>query len=197
MNTPQSPTPRLSCTGAILAGGTSSRMGHPKQDMRLTNGKTMIEYVHEALHVVCGDVVIAGECVSLPNCQRVTDRQPRQGPLAGIEALLASQMDRQYLVCPCDVPLITSDVLEALLKPNQSLCTVLRIAGSDSLFEPLPMRISADALELVRSQLQCGRRSVQALIEAISHDVVEVDARYKHQLTNINTMEEYQRLVAS
>jgi len=170
-------------------------MGQPKQDMRLPDGRTMIEHVHAALKVICSKVLIVGACEALSDCPRVADRHPGQGPLAGIEAVLATGCDRQYVICPCDVPLIHQAVLKRLLSKSDAMATVFGLPGATSSFEPLPMRLADDALTVVRSQLQHGRRSVHALVKSVSYEVVEVDVNEKRSLMNMNTIEDYRRVM--
>lgn len=176
-------------TGAILAGGLSSRMGTPKQNLRITmsNGEDvpMIDAVARVMREVCRDIVILGECETLHDCRRVADLRTGCGPLGGIEALLATGMDSQYLICPCDTPRITVDVLRALTT-NSALATVLTFDDAE-FFEPLPARIAAGALPMVRQLLDEGRRSVHELMRALHAQRVVVPASWRDRLRNINT----------
>ncbi|MCI0630301.1 MAG: molybdenum cofactor guanylyltransferase [Phycisphaerales bacterium] len=115
-------------TGAVLVGGGSSRMGRPKQDIVLSDGQTMLGRVVGTLAGVCEHVVLVGvnaaESTNLAGLDRpvrsVGDLRPGLGPLGGIEALLASGLDAEYLVCPCDVPMINARLLLKLIEPAQS-----------------------------------------------------------------------------
>ena len=127
-------------TGVVLAGGASRRMGRPKHELKLPDGRTMLEVVTEALREVCARVVVTGDMEI--GLQRVADLRPDQGPLGGIEAILASGLDAQYLVCPCDMPLVTGTLLQRLTGPADGGATVFQIEGEDSV-RPLPARISS------------------------------------------------------
>lgn len=171
---------RVPSTGAILAGGMSSRMGEPKQDIALADGRTMIEHVHGAMATVCERVVILGDCQSLPELQRVRDLRPNQGPLGGIEALLASGIDSHYLVCPCDVPRITPHVFHALLIASERPATMF-----DD--HPLPARIDATALAIVQQLLNDEHRAVWRLMEALDAERVAIPEGCETMLRNVNS----------
>ncbi len=184
-------------TGAILAGGESRRMGRPKASLPLPGGQTMIETVAETLAAVCRSVVVVGSADPVseaPSLRHLADLRPGEGPLAGIEALLASGLDTEYLVCPCDVPLVTAGLLERLTAPCGSLATVLRI-GAENAFRPLPARLSAASLDRVRAQLDRHERAVHAFIQSIDPHVVDMPREAADQLLNANTPAEYEALV--
>jgi len=186
----------MSVTGAILCGGQSSRMGAPKHELALPGGRSMIEVIAETTGSVCRQVIILGPDQILPGYRHVYDLRAAQGPLGGIEALLASGIDSQYLVVPCDVPLVTAGLLRSLLAETVATATVFRIEDTDRP-ESLPMRIRAGALDVVQRQLDAGRRAVHGLIEEIECEIVPLAARDGERLRNINTRAEYESLVAS
>ena len=180
-------------TGAILAGGGSTRIGSPKHALSLPNGSTMIEAVATALGAVCEHLVILGAEDAMPALPHIADLRPSCGPLGGIEALLASNIDTQYLVCPCDLPFVTSELFNALLQPTQATATVLRLEGSQQL-EPLPARISIEALDAAKRLLDEGRRAVYQLMEAIDVEEISAPKAWSRLLTNVNTPQEYAAL---
>ncbi len=181
-------------TGAILAGGGSTRIGSPKHALSLPDGSTMIEAVATALGAVCERLVILGAEDAMPALPYVADLRPGCGPLGGIEALLASNIDTQYLVCPCDLPRATSELFNALLRPSQATATVFRLEGSE-LIEPLPARICAVALDATRQLLDEGRRAVHQLMEVIDVEEVSAPNAWSKLLMNVNTPQEYAALI--
>ena len=180
-------------TGAILCGGLSSRMGQPKHDLTLPDGRSMIQCVAETVGAVCTKLVVLGPEDILPDLPHVSDLREGQGPLAGIEALLASGLDTDYLIVPCDLPLITAATLYRLLDPNEYPATVFRIEGSEN-FESLPLRISNSALDAVRSNLDASRRAVHRLADDFTFAEIPITAAQANELHNINTPEDFQSL---
>jgi molybdopterin-guanine dinucleotide biosynthesis protein A len=178
-------------TGAVLAGGAGRRMGRPKHDLKLPDGRSMLETVAAVLGAVCARVVVVGEVeTSLP---RVMDLRPDQGPLGGIEALLASGLDDQYLVCPCDVPLVTGALLMRLVETPEAAASVFRLEGDDA-FVPLPARISARVLVRVRALLDAQQRAVHRLVSSIDAEVIPLASAQARQLANANTRQEYEAI---
>jgi molybdopterin-guanine dinucleotide biosynthesis protein A len=183
-------------TGAILAGGASRRMRRDKARLTLAGGGTMIEAVAGALGVVCAGIVIVGGGgggAALPASRRLEDLRPGLGPLGGIEALLASGIDTEYLVCPCDLPRVSAEVLTALTRATERPATVLRVSGEERP-RPLPARLSTVALAAVRAKIDEGRLAVNALMDVLGPEVVEAPAAWEAALTNVNTPEEYDGL---
>jgi molybdenum cofactor guanylyltransferase len=177
-----------SITGAILIGGRSARMGTPKHQLKLPDGCTMLDRACETLLQVCGDIVIvdaAGSKRSLPH-RVIEDSRTDQGPLGGIEGLLASGLDREYLVCPCDMPLMTVEVLRMLLENDRAMATVLRLAHRQEP-ESLPMRLSATALPGVQSLLDQGQRSIWGLIKALPARIAPISSDWEKCFVNLNS----------
>lgn len=76
--------------GFVLAGGQSSRMGRDKA-LELFGGRSLIEIALETLRQAGVDAAIAGARSELSGFAPVVeDREPDQGPLAGICAALSA-----------------------------------------------------------------------------------------------------------
>ncbi|MHC4108401.1 MAG: molybdenum cofactor guanylyltransferase, partial [Planctomycetota bacterium] len=141
---------------------------------------------------VCSTVVVLGgeAAETLPGVEHIADLREAQGPLGGLEALLASGRDTEYLVCPCDLPLVTAGVLRRLTAAADAMATVFTIEGERAI-QPLPARISASALDLVRSRLDRGERAVHRLMEALEPEVVPLSKSDAKYLTNVNDPSDY------
>jgi molybdopterin-guanine dinucleotide biosynthesis protein A len=191
----------MKIAGAILAGGRSTRMGGPKHALRLPDGRTMIEHVAGALAAACPQLVIvdngiddARALVRGADC-RVEDLRPGEGPLAGVEALLASGLAERYLVVPCDMPLITAADLRLLEEtPHDCPAAVFRVQGEHDP-RPLPILLEARALPVVRELLDAGERSMRRLVERTGAASVPFPSAAAEHLANINTREEFDRLL--
>lgn len=173
--------------GAILAGGASSRMGEPKQNIVFRDSTPMIAHVHAALAAVCHRVVVLGDSVHLSNLERLDDLRAGRGPLGGIEALLKSGMSEQYLVVPCDLPQITADVLRALVSDSEKPASIF--AG-----RPLPARMSVSALPTVQRLLDDDDRAVWRLMDELEAECVSLPDAWSALLENVNTPADMERL---
>lgn len=167
-------------------------MGTPKTDILLPNGDTMMTAVIATLREVCAEVVVVGAKYS--GHRSIADRRAGAGPLGGIEALLASGLDETYLVCPIDVPLITSELLYRLTSPRGPVATIFEIEG-ESRIQSLPVRISASALEAAVAALDAGHNAVHALLARLDIARVPISRDEASALKNVNTPDDYNNLI--
>lgn len=181
-------------TGAILAGGASSRMGRPKADLVLSDGRRMAQTIAATLSALCNRVVIVGQCEGLLHLQRIADRTPGLGPIGGVEATLASAVDDQYLICPCDAPLLTVELLRRLLVDDGAAACVFQSDHQASI-HPLPCRLRGDLLADVQAFIARGGRSLWKIMEQLRPRVISLTLAEARCLANINTPEEYRSLV--
>lgn len=181
--------------GAILSGGGSKRMGAPKAGLLLPDGRSMIERTRDALASFCQRVVFVGSPHGIQGHGVVEDERKGVGPLGALEALLASGMDEQYLVVPCDLPLAPPAFLARLTRDDAlDGMTVFQIDGEDRP-SPLPCRIGVDCIEDITALIDAGERSIQSLIDRLGEDVVRepVAAREQPLLLNVNTPEDFEQ----
>ena len=113
----------------ILSGGGSRRMGVPKGGMLLPDGRNMLERTRDMLASFCGQVVISGNPHGAVGHQVIQDLRPDSGPLAAIEAVLASGISPQYLMVPCDLPLLPAGLLARLLVGEDEGMACFRVAN--------------------------------------------------------------------
>jgi molybdopterin-guanine dinucleotide biosynthesis protein A len=190
----------LRATGAVLAGGKSTRMGQDKASMRLSDGRMMIEHVVDALASVCEEVIIVGaNSPSLGSGHRVIqDERPGMGPLSGIASLLQCGIadNGQYLICPCDIPLITPELLTLLLQLTNAPAHAFRIQGN-AYVEPLPLRVSAAAAPVAQKMLDERDPAVWRLLQQLQPEIVEINSTDATRLRNVNTQADYQAILNS
>jgi len=179
------------CIGAILAGGESRRMGAPKEGVRLTDGRRMVEHVIAALSAVCERVVTVGECRGYQDesITRIPDLRPGLGPLAGIEAVLSSGLGDSYLVAACDQPFLTPGVLRRLIEKGVEEPRCFREEGGAG-FHPFPCYLPAACLPRVREALDAGRLSMRELIGVGRPEWPTVTAAEATRLRSVNSPED-------
>jgi molybdopterin-guanine dinucleotide biosynthesis protein A len=105
-------------TIGILIGGDSRRMGRPKALIRI-DGTTLIERTAALAAEVSEDVVLLGTPpFDLPTALKavpvIPDRHPGRGPMAGLESLLTARPHRPSMLLACDMPRLSSALLERL-----------------------------------------------------------------------------------
>ncbi|WP_231758221.1 molybdenum cofactor guanylyltransferase [Microbulbifer elongatus] len=112
----------------VLAGGLSSRMGHDKALLKLSNGRTMLEQAKgqfAQMRPVSG-LEIMPTLVSGRRPGGIPDEIEAAGPLGGLQAIYRhlQQWDLPcdaLLVAPVDMPLLTPGLLRRLCVAGQSV----------------------------------------------------------------------------
>ncbi len=102
------PQEAAACAGAVLAGGLSTRMGRPKAWLPFGDVVLLQRVVHRMRGVFPEIVVVGAAGQELPDAgvPVVRDRRAAQGPLAGLEAALASVSSPALFAVSCDAPFL-------------------------------------------------------------------------------------------
>lgn len=109
--------PVASRGGFVLVGGHSSRMGRDKALLEF-EGSTLAGRIAECVLRAAGNVTLIGP----PDRYRklgytvIADRMPGCGPLGGVYTALAASHAEWNLIVACDMPLVTTELFEALFR---------------------------------------------------------------------------------
>ena len=182
-------------SAAILAGGTSTRMGTNKGLMPI-RGRPLILAAADALRGRFGELFIVSDdaaAFAFTGLPVIPDRAPGKGPLEGIaSALEAARLDTLFVVA-CDMPEIDFALMERLLAaPPEYDCAVPRVGPG--LYEPLFAVYRKSALPAMNAALAAGRRNVQAVFPLLK--TLYVDADRPSGILNLNTPREVERYLA-
>jgi len=185
-------------TGIVLAGGKSSRMGTDKSMMML-NGKTLIEYSIDALKPLCQKVVISSNnfIYDFTGCEVWPDELPDQAPIIGIYSCLKRSDTNINIVLSCDMPLVTTQMLEYLLNnsEHQDITVPMHEIG---FIEPLCGIYRQSSVENLKSFIDKGNLRLNECIRAGSHRMVPVSSQFssfnENMFLNINTPDEFNRI---
>jgi Molybdopterin-guanine dinucleotide biosynthesis protein A len=185
------------CSGAVLAGGVSRRMGRDKAMLRVGGEplwrrqvRVLREAGAEPVAVVrrVGQKALGGEAM-------LWDAWEDAGPLAGVEAALRAAKGRWVAVLAVDMPGIDA----AWFRWLRGFCTagcgaVVRHAEGS---EPLAAIYPREALAVVSRRLRDGRRSMQELVTALARGrrvrLVQVTDADAGRWRNWNTPEDRRR----
>jgi len=162
-------------------------MGKPKAALRLPNGETMGERAVALLRDLCRDVLLLGTAPlpeGIADLPRIEDRRPGEGPLAGLEALLASGRDTAYLVIPCDMPLLDESILRLLVRSDPERSALFAAPGSS--FHPFPLRINSSAGPDLTRFLEEGGRTMRRFLESLSPRFLTLPAEAAGSFRNVN-----------
>lgn len=185
----------MDTAGFVLAGGRSSRMGRDKALLEL-DGETLVERAARRVLAAAGRVAVVG------NSERharfgwpvVADLRAGDGPLAGIEAALASPYAAEWnLVVACDMPSLAPDLLERLIAEARlrrpDCVTAYTVAHG---VEPLCAVYGRGFLAVARRALDAGRRKVRDAFEGL--DVIHLETGNEAAVANVNTPADWRRV---
>jgi molybdopterin-guanine dinucleotide biosynthesis protein A len=171
-------------TGVLLVGGASTRFGSPKA-LAMLDGQTLAERAWRLLGETCDERLAVGkrdDALELP-FELLDDGTDVRAPIAGVVAGLRAATYDVAVVIPVDVPLLSAAAVHELA----AACRDVAMPPSG----PLPGAYRRTALPALELALAENRLSLRDAIAALDVAIVELDA---HQLTNVNTPDDVQRL---
>ena len=169
-------------TGAVLAGGASTRFGRDKAQV-VVEGSTMLARSVASLVPHCDVVLVVGSdasgSVAGSVVARVDDVLPGGGALSGLHAALVHAAPGRgwVLVAACDMPYLdvatwTPIVEEAASVDREGGAELVVVAESLRGLEPLAAAYRPSVADEAEAALHAGRRSLRGLIERLPHRVV-------------------------
>lgn len=194
-------------TGAVLAGGHSSRFGSNKA-LFAPDGETLISKAADLLRPLAKEVVVSAShanarAYAFLGLDIVEDLHNDCGPLGGLEALLDRCSTPWLLILTCDMPYVDSDMLRTMIDhiklshgsfENGIIPQAIAWRRSDGSVSPFPLLIGKDALSVMRSRINSGRRSMKGLLGAL--DTYYIITPSDRILSNINRPEDWNESAA-
>jgi molybdenum cofactor guanylyltransferase len=143
----------LACViGALLAGGSGTRLGKGSKPAATLAGRALIEYPLAALAAACERVAVVckpdTELPELPGAERWDEPAEPRHPLTGIVHALVTA-GAPVLVCAADMPFVTPDACRTLLGAAATSPAV--VAMSDGVLQPTFALYAPAALERLRT----------------------------------------------
>lgn len=180
----------------MLAGGKSKRMGSNKSLLPLL-GKPLIQHVCEQIRPCFDELLIAGGSsrrFSFLDVPVIQDEVPGQGPLRAIVSALAVSRHDLNFVIACDIPCVNKALLRNLLRQARGCDCVVPVT-IEGHYEPLFAVYRKSALPAMRRALEDGERRVVAALSRCRVKTVQIPP--SDEIKNINTMDDYRKLMLS
>lgn len=179
----------------ILAGGKSSRMGTDKGFL-LLDGKPIVKHIYEALFPIVEDdiiVVSANANYDFLGCQRIEDIVYDKGPVGGIYTALNHSITNLNIIVSVDVPLVSTELLQWIVDnhSDEFQMTQIEVDGKTS---PLIAVYDKSLEKIFKENLEKEQLRLRKVIETMKCQTLEVPHKWKSQIQNINTKEEYQNI---
>ncbi len=182
-------------SGAVLAGGRSSRMGRDKP-LIVFDGLTLYERACRALAPHVREVIVAcgtRALPPLPGTRAIEDEEEGRGPLSGLCAVLAHARTTHVLCLPTDLPMVTADAVAAFRAEASHAATAVLV--HEGRLQPLVGIYPVAALAAVRALRAAGEERMGAFaahIGAVPIDAARLGRVHADALTrDVDTPEEW------
>ncbi|QDK80553.1 molybdenum cofactor guanylyltransferase [Spirosoma sp. KCTC 42546] len=177
--------------GLILTGGRSTRMGEDKAQL-VYHGKSQREHLMEMLRPYCSVVFWSvnvnqeAELEASGQLQlRIVDRYAIDGPLNGILSAFTYDPGAAWFVVACDMPLLTVQSLDTLVKGrNREKMATVFYDSDGKLPEPLLGIYEPAFGPMLQQAVKDGVYSPRQLLQ--QHDIQLLSVPDVRELTNIN-----------
>ena len=176
----------------ILAGGLGHRLGGSKAMVGL-NGRPLISYPVQAVQGALGGAVVVAkadtELSGLPGVEVWVEPDAPRHPLTGLVHALERAGGRPVLVCACDLPLVTSELISEIAAAGEPGAAAV-VARADGRLQPLLARYEPEARAALAAALEVGA-SVQDAVTALGpwpYDLPDPEVVF-----NVNTPEDLLR----
>lgn len=184
--------------GIILAGGQSRRYGVPKMFAMIKN-RHFYEVAYENLRPFCDEIVIVAQqrfIHKFPSSYNViTDEAPfiGHGPLAGILAGMNAIQAENYIILPCDMPLMEASVIEKLLTYHEKNVTLVQENGQ---LQPLVSIWHHQMKQKIYRYLKSGNKKIKQFLTEIDPTIVDacLVTESPHIFMNVNTRKDDEEL---
>jgi molybdenum cofactor guanylyltransferase len=179
---------------AVLAGGTSSRMGTDKASLQLEGGLSLVDRVCERLAIISDDVFVVSKQERSTRARLVLDGLTEQTPLAGIITALGAARHPYVFVCGCDMPFISYELVTKLMDRAEDY--EVAVPTYDDRIQSLHGVWAKDCLPKLEALWEQGERTVFRAMQRLDTYIVNATDS-AGSFTNINTPEEFAALSSS
>lgn len=183
-------------TAIVLAGGKSERMGTDK-GLLVLNGRTFIKHICDALKPIVGNTILIisdNKEYDALGFTRVEDIISNKGPVGGLYSALNASKTKVNLVLSVDVPMVSSELLAWLLKNHDETDMVTQTIIGDKT-SPL-IAVYDRSMRTVLGEHMAGKQlKLRHVIDDVKHKTIVVPEKWNNQVQNINTPDEYQKLI--
>jgi len=179
--------------GYILAGGKSSRMGTDK-GLLLFEGKAMIQYVIEQMQPIFKKLAIVSNNPEYEKfgLEVIPDLIKDIGPAGGIYTALHRSEAKMNFMVSCDMPFITKEAIEFLIKnADENQIVLLENHGK---LEPLFGIYAKDCEAIWLQLIQQNPIKLQHMVSYFKFKIIPIENNEifaASSFKNINTKEDF------
>jgi molybdopterin-guanine dinucleotide biosynthesis protein A len=155
-------------------------------------GQPLVQHALGLLEPLCDSLLISANDDRYRSLGHpvVYDKITGAGPLAGLCAALKHSSTRDNLVIPCDMPLLTREMLDYLLCAVRDQIAVIPV-HPDGQAEPLCGYYSTEIIPVMEKQLEQGNYKLTDMLREAGAFFLKLDETLPfydpHIFTNLNT----------
>ena len=187
----------------ILAGGKSSRMGEDKALLEL-EGENFINRIADNLSFFEEKIVasVNQRVLSLKRqseWKMIRDIFPEHGPIGGLHAALKICESDALFCVSCDVPLITKGLIERMcaeMTTYDESDAVIAVTA-DEKYHPLCAVYRKHLWISMEENILKDQNRLMAVLKKCNVRYMKLNEELSKQLTNVNTKEEYKKIVCN
>lgn len=172
-------------SGAVIAGGRSTRMGLDKALIELNH----VSFLQKAVTLISHftDEVFISSNTDYPTIKRpiIKDVFKQIGPIAGLYSILKVIPTQKVFIIPVDTPLLTKEVIQYVLDHYDDTKQIA-ICKTDDGLQMLVGVFDKSILSLLKDQIKNEDYKLSNLLENANVQIIDVE-KYKDQFANINT----------
>lgn len=181
-------------TGAVLAGGKSSRFGSNKALCK-HDDSTFVELSIKLLSHYSQEVIIAGHYPEYENLgiRIFKDKYENIGPLGGIYTALEYAKTSWTLIVTCDMPLLINEIIMYMLASSKGE-NIISWKYQDRAMV-FPLLISKAKLLDIEEAIQNKKYRMKEIIDVNDSLLLPIPDNWNNHFSNINTQEEYKEKI--
>jgi len=179
--------------GCILAGGKNSRMNYKMKALLEYRGETFLERILKAMEGLDRFLIANNrelfEGMELPV---YSDIVKDIGPMGGIYTALKKSSSRECMIVGCDMPFIGRELIDEITSYNEYDLVVPRIEGQ---LELLCAMYSKECIPVIEELIEKKKYKLTFILERVRVKYLDLTKGELENFVNINTPEEYEKLV--
>lgn len=181
----------------LLAGGQSTRMGKPKEQLDV-HGTPVLDRMIEKCEKLTPHISVVlkpSDSTFSSSVKVVHDQYPGKGPIAGIHAGMTQNEAESYLVLACDYPLVRISSLEKIVqvaKEEKNTDGVVPVV--DGRMHPLIAVYHRRTYSYWESALKTGQYKVKDTLARLNIRQASFPDE-ENEWMNMNTPEQYRRVL--
>jgi len=178
----------------ILAGGKSTRMGTDKALLKF-KGKTFVEILYDNLKDNFVDVIISSNNpeVKIAGVKIISDEIKNIGPMGGIYTCIKHSKTELNFIVSVDTPFASSKLASEIISKSDDYD--IAIVRCNNKTNPIIGIYSKNILPILGQEINSKAYKMMKFLEKTNHKIIQLNKSYKKDLQNINTQNDFGKLV--